>query len=48
MDNVLITPHMAGFRPDHWDAVVELFAENLRRFDTGRELLNIVNKTAGY
>lgn len=48
MNNVLITPHMAGFRPDHWDAVVELFAENLRRFETGRELLNIVNKTAGY
>ena len=48
MDNVLITPHMAGFRPDHWNAVVELFAENLRRFDTGRELLNIVNKAAGY
>jgi phosphoglycerate dehydrogenase-like enzyme len=48
MPNVLITPHMAGFRPDHWDAVVELFAENLRRFETGRELLNIVNKKAGY
>lgn len=48
MDNVLITPHMAGFRPDHWDAVVELFAENLRRFDEGRELLNVVDKTAGY
>jgi phosphoglycerate dehydrogenase-like enzyme len=48
MDNVLITPHMAGFRPDHWDAVVELFADNLRRFDAGRELLNVVNKRAGY
>jgi phosphoglycerate dehydrogenase-like enzyme len=48
MANVLITPHMAGFRPDHWDAVVQLFAENLRRFDSGRELLNIVNKRVGY
>jgi phosphoglycerate dehydrogenase-like enzyme len=48
MDNVLVTPHMAGFRPDHWDAVVELFSDNLRRFDAGRELLNIVNKSAGY
>jgi phosphoglycerate dehydrogenase-like enzyme len=48
MANVVITPHMAGFRPDHWDAVVELFTENLRRFDSGRDLLNIVNKTAGY
>ena len=48
MDNVLITPHMAGFRPDHWDAVLELFAENLRRYEAGRPLLNIVNKKAGY
>lgn len=48
MEHVVITPHIAGFRPNHWDAVVELFAENLRRFDSGRELLNIVNKTAGY
>ena len=48
MENVLITPHMAGFRPDHWDAVTDLFAQNLRRFDAGQELLNIVDKTAGY
>jgi phosphoglycerate dehydrogenase-like enzyme len=48
MDNVLITPHTAGFRPDHWDAVIELFTENLRRFDSGQELLNVVNKKAGY
>lgn len=48
LPNVLITPHMAGFRPDHWDAVTELFADNLRRFETGRPLRNIVNKEAGY
>jgi len=48
MANVLITPHMAGFRPDHWDAVVELFAENLRRFESGQPLLNPVNKKEGY
>jgi phosphoglycerate dehydrogenase-like enzyme len=48
MDNVLITPHMAGFRPDHWDAVVDLFSENLRRFEAGQELLNVVDKRAGY
>jgi phosphoglycerate dehydrogenase-like enzyme len=48
MDNVLITPHMAGFRPDHWDAVVELFSDNLRRFEAGQPLLNVVDKRAGY
>ena len=35
LPNVIITPHMAGFRPDHWDAVTELFADNLRRFEAG-------------
>ena len=31
--NLLITPHSAGFRSDHWQAATKLFAENLRRFD---------------
>ena len=46
--NVLITPHTAGFRPDHWDAAVAMFAENLRRFEAGQPLLNVVDKKAGY
>ena len=48
LPNVLITPHTSGFRPDHWDAATDLFAENLRRFDAGQPLLNVVDKTAGY
>jgi phosphoglycerate dehydrogenase-like enzyme len=48
LPNVLITPHMAGFRRDHWDAVTTLFAENLRRFESGQTLLNVVDKEAGY
>ena len=48
LPNVLITPHIAGFRPDHWDAVCALFAENLRRFDSGQALLNVVDKREGY
>jgi phosphoglycerate dehydrogenase-like enzyme len=48
MSNVLITPHMAGFRPDHWEAVTTLFAENLRRFEAGETLRNVVDKVAGY
>ena len=46
--NVIITPHTSGFRPDHWDAATDLFAENLRRFDRGEPLLNVVDKEAGY
>ena len=46
--NLLITPHSAGFRSDHWQAATELFADNLRRFDRGEPLLNVVDKAEGY
>jgi phosphoglycerate dehydrogenase-like enzyme len=48
LPNVLITPHMAGFRRNHWDAVIDLFGDNLRRFESGQALLNPVDKKAGY
>lgn len=48
LPGVLVTPHVAGFRPDHWDAVTSLFADNLRRFDAGQTLLNVVDKREGY
>ena len=46
--NLLITPHSAGFRSDHWQAATELFADNLRRFDNGKPLTNVVDKAEGY
>ncbi len=48
LPNVLITPHTSGFRPDHWDAATDLFSENLRRFEAGQPLRNLVDKQAGY
>ena len=48
LPNVLVSPHIAGFRPDHWKAVCTLFSQNLRRFDTGQPLLNVVDKREGY
>ena len=48
LPNVVITPHIASLRPGHWDDVVELFSENLRRFERGAPLLNTVDVTAGY
>ena len=48
LPNLLITPHTSGFRRDHWDVVTGLFAENLRRFERGEPLLNLVDKQAGY
>ena len=48
LPNVLVTPHTSGFRSDHWDAATALFSENLRRYEAGQPLLNIVDKAAGY
>lgn len=48
LPNVIVTPHTSGFRPDHWDAATELFAGNLRRFEAGQPLVNVVDKSAGY
>jgi D-2-hydroxyacid dehydrogenase (NADP+) len=48
LPNVIISPHSAGVRPDHWEEVIDLFSENLRRFQRGEPLLNMVNCDAGY
>lgn len=48
MPNVIVTPHVAGFRGDYWAAATELFSENLRRYRSSQPLLNLVDKRAGY
>jgi phosphoglycerate dehydrogenase-like enzyme len=48
MDNVLITPHIAGFSRLYNDRVVELFSENLSRYLRGEPLLNTVQRNLGY
>ncbi len=48
LPNVIITPHSSGAMKDYWTPLVALFAENLRRFEKGAPLLNIVDKVAGY
>jgi glyoxylate/hydroxypyruvate reductase A len=48
LPKVIVTPHTSGFRADHWDAVIDLFEEQLRRFIDGRPLLNEVDCEAGY
>jgi phosphoglycerate dehydrogenase-like enzyme len=46
--DVVITPHTSGFRDDYWTLAVDLFATNLRRFERGEPLTNVVDKAAGY
>jgi D-2-hydroxyacid dehydrogenase (NADP+) len=48
LPNVIITPHISGAMEDYWTPLVALFAENLRRFEHGQPLLNVVDKQAGY
>lgn len=48
MDNVLITPHTGGVSQKMWERQYVLFAENLRRYLSGRPLLGLVNKQRGY
>ena len=47
-ENVIITPHMAGHIEHHFDNVVDVFAENLRRDRAGEPLLNLVERAWGY
>ena len=48
MPNVIITPHTSGAMDDYWTPLVALFSENLRRFERGDALINVVDKTSGY
>jgi phosphoglycerate dehydrogenase-like enzyme len=48
LPNVIITPHTSGAMQDYWTPLVALFSDNLRRFEKGEALLNVVDKIAGY
>ena len=47
-DNVILSPHVAGFTPRYDDYATELFAENLRRYLAGEPLLNLVDRQRAY
>jgi len=48
LPNVIVTPHVSAALRDYWTPLVALFSENLRRFERGEPLLNVVDKVAGY
>ncbi len=48
LDNVCVTPHIAGVSPRFWERETELIVENARRYLAGEPMLNRVNKAAGY
>ncbi len=46
--NVVMSAHTAGWSPDRQIRLVDLFAENVRRYTAGQPLLNVVDKEAGF
>jgi phosphoglycerate dehydrogenase-like enzyme len=48
LPTVIVTPHVSGAMEDYWMPLVTLFAENLRRFEDGQPLINLVDKQVGY
>lgn len=48
MDNVIITAHYAGATPNYIERLMALFLDNLRRYQAGEPLRNVVDKRLGY
>ena len=48
LPNVLILPHVSATTPHFWRREIDLVVDNLRRYQDGRPLRNIVDKSAGY
>lgn len=48
LENLLISPHVAGFTPRYDERATALFAENLDRYLSGKPLLNLVDRARGY
>ncbi len=48
LENVILTPHVAGSTPQYYDRAVGIFCENMRRFAKGKPLMNLVDKKRGY
>jgi len=48
LQNVIITPHIAGQTPYYMERLTNIFCENLNRFIHKKPLINVVDKALGY
>ena len=46
--NVVMSMHTSGWGPNRQVRLIDTFAENLRRYDAGEPLMNVVDKTRGF
>jgi phosphoglycerate dehydrogenase-like enzyme len=46
--NVVMTAHTSGWSPERQVRLIQLFAENVRRYANALPLINVVDKKAGY
>jgi phosphoglycerate dehydrogenase-like enzyme len=48
LPNVIVTPHIAGMRTDYEERLIDIFVDNLARFERGEALRNRVEPERGY
>ena len=48
MDNVILSPHVAGSMDDYMARSTDIFCANLRRYLDGQRLHNLVDRKKGY
>lgn len=48
LPNAFITPHCSALSPRLRERIAQLFIDNLKRYQTGQPLRNVVDKQAGY
>lgn len=48
LPNTLVTPHNGASTPQTRQRGIDIFVENLRRYQAGEELINLIDKQKGY
>ena len=48
LPNTIITPHNGATTPATRQRGIDIFVENLRRYQAGEPLYNVIDKAAGY
>ncbi len=48
LENVIITPHIAGMTPYYDERLLEIFIHNLKNYPNVSRMLNVVDKRLGY